>query len=257
MRGKPYLYLTTNSPGSERKMAVTLRCIIVDDDEIDRLATVSFVRQYPFLSITGIYSAPDQVLMAVQEVQPDVLFMDIDMPVLNGLELRDRLRQVPVCVFITSYSEYAVESFEKEAFDFLVKPITQSRFEQMVTRLHDYFVLRQKAALLDSTLGADSIFIKDGHDQVKINLRDILYLEALKDYTRIVTTERKHHILSSIGNLLKEKYFTSFIRIHRSYAVQREYIQTITASHVKIKNHELPIGRSYKDALKAITLLPS
>jgi two-component system, LytTR family, response regulator len=233
-------------------MVESVSCIIADDDEIDRLTTVSFMRRYPFLKIDGVFEHSAAVLAAMQYITPDVMFLDIDMPGLTGLALRDRLQHVPVCVFITSYAEYAVESFEKEAFDFLIKPLKHDRLAKTITRLQDYFTLHEKAALLDASLAGDAIFIKEGHDQVKIHLRDVLYLEALKDYTRIVTKAKKYCVLSPLGNLLKEESFKCFIRVHRSYAVQREYISKITSSHVLIKNHELPIGRSYKESLASI-----
>jgi two-component system, LytTR family, response regulator len=224
-------------------------CLIADDDEIDRLTTVSFVRRLSFVKIDGVFGGSKAVQKAVENKLPDILFLDIDMPGLSGLGLRDRLRHIPVCVFITSYPEYAAESFEKEAFDFLIKPIKADRFDMMAKRLQDYLILRDKAATLDTALGSDSIFIKEGHDRIKIRTHEILYLEALKDYTRIVTADKKHCVLSSLGNLLKEDSFKSFIRVHRSYAVQKEYIGKVTASSVMIKDFVVPIGRVYKDIL--------
>lgn len=103
--------------------------------------------------------------------------------------------------------------------------------------------------MLDDAMDGDTIFIKDGYDKIKIQLHEVIYLEALKDYTSIVTASKKHCVLSLLGNLLKEKSFETFIRIHRSYAVQKKYITKITASEVVVNNIVLPLGRSYKDAL--------
>jgi two-component system LytT family response regulator len=116
--------------------------------------------------------------------------------------------------------------------------------------VENYFELKRKAQLFDYSLGSsDTVFIKDGHHQIKLNLHEIIYLEALKDYTRIVTTTKKYSVLSSIGNLLLENAFQSFIRIHRSYAVQRHYIERISSQEVFLCNLSLPIGRSFKDVL--------
>ena len=224
-------------------------CIIVDDDEIDRLTTTSFVRRYPFLSIDGIYESAEQVLAASHESQPDVLFLDIDMPGITGLELRKKLDLVPACIFITSHPEYALEGFEVTALDFLVKPLKAERFEKAMERLQHFLEIHSKAALLDYTLGDDTLFIKDGHDHIKLQLHEIIYLEALKDYTGIVTLNKKYCVLSPLGNLLKEKAFKSFIRIHRSYAVQKHFINKISAKAVTVNNLLLPIGRSYKEAV--------
>ncbi|MDJ1470790.1 LytR/AlgR family response regulator transcription factor [Xanthocytophaga flava] len=230
-------------------MHTTYTCIIVDDNEVDRLTAVAFVRKYPFLKIIGVCTSADEALSLAHSQLPDVLLLDIDMPGLSGLELRKQLYEIPACIFITAFPDYAVESFEKQALDFLVKPLRTERFAQTMERLEYYLTIRKKACLLDNALGADTIFIKDGYKQVKINLHEIVYLEALKDYTNLVTQNRKYCVLSSLSALLKEKNFQSFLRIHRSYAVQQHYISKVTSSIVEINQIQLPIGRRYKDSL--------
>lgn len=230
-------------------MQTTVSCIIVDDDEVDRLTTVSFARKYSFLSIDGVFDSAEAALQALPGLEPAVLLLDIDMPGISGLQLREQLLHIPACIFITSYADYAVDSFEKEALDFLVKPIKADRFAKAMERLKEYLVIREKASLLDERLGAGAIFIKDGYEQVKINLHEIIYLEALKDYTSIVMADRKYCVHAALGNLIREAGFQSFIRIHRSYAVQKNYIKKISASEVLVDTVALPVGRSYKDFL--------
>ncbi len=230
-------------------MQTTVSCIIVDDDEVDRLTTLSFARKHGFLSIEGVFENGEQALLAMPKLNPDVLLLDIDMPGISGLQLREKLLHIPACIFITSYADYAVESFEIEALDFLVKPINAERFAKAMERLKDYLTIRKKADLLDTTLGTDTIFIKEGHEQVKINFHDIIYLEALKDYTRIVTATKKYCVHSAMGNLIKEPAFISFIRIHRSYAVQKNYIKKKSSTEVLVNTISLPVGRAYKEAL--------
>jgi two-component system LytT family response regulator len=131
-----------------------------------------------------------------------------------------------------------------------VKPIKAERFAHCMNRLQHYFELKRKAELFEYSLGSDNtVFIKDGHQQIKLNLHDIVYLEALKDYTRIVTTTKKYSVLSSIGNLLLNNAFQSFLRIHRSYAVQRHFIDRVTPQQVFVRDYSLPVGRSFKDVL--------
>jgi len=231
-------------------MTKKISCIVVDDDEVDKLTTISFLEDYSFIEITGKYDSSETALAAAQKNPSDVLFLDIDMSGMNGLQLRKELLHIPACVFITSYPDYAVESFEMAAFDFLVKPFTHKRFEITIERLKEYFTIREKAALLNHTLGADTIFIKDGSNQVKLQLHEIMYFEALNNYTSIVTTGRKYAVLSTLGNLIKEKTFNSFIRIHRSYAVQKHYIKKISSGQVQVGNITLPVGRSYKESLE-------
>ncbi|MCY7357451.1 MAG: LytTR family DNA-binding domain-containing protein [Rudanella sp.] len=230
----------------------SLSCIIVDDNEIDRLTVLAHARQYPLLNIAGVFSSAIDALSVLQNQPVDVLLLDVDMPDLSGLELRARLLQVPVCVFITAYPDYAVESFAVDAFDYLVKPLRRERFDHTMTRIEAFFDLTRKAQLFDLSLGADTIFIKDGHQQIKLNLHDIVYLEGLKDYTRIVTATHQYTVLSSIGNLLQNKPFQSFLRIHRSYAVQRHYIDRIETQQLHVQQFTLPIGRSYRAGLDGI-----
>lgn len=226
--------------------------MVVDDDDIDRLTSLSFLNDYPFMEVIGAFDSPVAALTAAQQQAPDVLFLDIDMPEMSGLELRKQLLHIPACVFITSYPDYAVESFDMAALDFLVKPFKAERFAKTMGRLQQYMNIRHKADLLNHTLGADTIFIKDGNEQIKLQLHEVIYLEALKDYTGIVTAQRKYAVLSPLGNLIKEKAFRSFIRIHRSYAVQKNYIQKISSGEVLVNGVLLPVGRSYKEVLKSI-----
>lgn len=225
-------------------------CIIIDDDEIDRLTALAFLKKYDFLKIAGIYSSALEAIETLNSGQIDIVFSDIDMPEMNGLDLRKAFLNIPACVFITSFPDYAVESFEAEALDFIVKPLKADRVEKCIERIQKYFEIRQKATLFEKSLGADTFFIKDGHNQIKINLHEVLYLEALKDYTRIITKSKKHAVLISLGNLLQEPTFQSFRRIHRSYAVQPNFIDSFTSQVVVIQNITLPIGRSYKDVVE-------
>jgi DNA-binding LytR/AlgR family response regulator len=226
--------------------------IIVDDKELDRLAVTSFVRKYPFLKITGTYSSAEGALDEIENTNPDVAFLDIDMPGLSGLELRKKLTHIPACIFITSYPDYAVESFEMAALDFIVKPINAARFDVTIKRLELFLSLIEKSNLFDYSLGGDTIFIKDGYEQVKLNLRDVMYLEALKDYTSVVTRHKKYCVHALLGNLLKEDNFQSFTRIHRSYAVQKNYVDKINGQQATLGEIVLPVGRVYKDAVASI-----
>jgi DNA-binding LytR/AlgR family response regulator len=227
--------------------------IIVDDNEIDRLTVLSYAKKFPVLNIIGVFSCAEDASVVIHHSQVDVIFLDIDLPGLSGVELRKNAQEIPVCVFITSHPEFAVESFELDTLDFLVKPINFNRFESTMKRIEEFMEIRQKADLFESSIGGDIIYIKEGHEQTKVKLHDILYIEALKDYSLIITSQKRHCVLSSIGNILKEVHFQSFIRVHRSFAVQKQFIQTIN-THDLILNNQIiiPIGRSFKDNLSLL-----
>lgn len=228
-------------------------CIIVDDDEIDRLTAVSYAKKFPVLDILGIFESAEEAVPFLEKQKVDILFLDIDMPGLNGIEFRKQALEVPVCVFITAHPEHAVESFQIETLDFIVKPLKLDRFTQTINRIEEFMEIKLKASLFEASIGGDTIYIKEGHEQTKVKLHEILYLEALKDYTLVVTERKRHCVLSSIGNLLKEDHFQSFVRIHRSYAVQKQYVQKINSTEIILNNEAvIPIGRSYKENLNLI-----
>ena len=228
-------------------------CIIVDDDEIDRLTAVSYAKKFDNLNIIGVFESANEALDVIANEVIDILFLDIDMPELSGFELRKKANEIPVCIFITAHPEHAVESFELETLDFIVKPIKLDRFTQTMRRIEEFMEVKHKAELFESSIGGDAIYIKEGHEQTKVKLHDILYLEALKDYTLVVTSQKRHCVLSSIGTLLKEPHFQSFVRIHRSFAVQTKFIEKKSPHDVVLNNgSSIPIGRSYKDNLNLL-----
>jgi len=214
------------------------------------LRVVSVARSFPVLNILKVFTSSEKALAFIEKEKIEVLFLDIDMPGINGLEFRKKLKSIPVCVYITSHPEYAVDSFALETLDFIVKPLQLDRFAQTVKRIEEFMDIKQKATLYELSFVNDFIYIKEGYDQIKIKLQDILYLEALKDYTLLVTPNKRHCVLASIGNLLKETSFQSFVRIHRSFAVQKNHIQKIGSQNVTLTNAALiPIGYSYKSNL--------
>ena len=228
-------------------------CIIVDDDEIDRLTVLSFAKKFPVLDILGVFESAEDALHIIEKEKVDILFLDIDMPGLSGIEFRKNALEIPVCVFITAHPEHAVESFQIETLDFIVKPLKLDRFTQTMSRIEEFMEIKLKALLFEASIGGDTIYIKEGHEQTKVKLHEILYLEALKDYTLVITEKKRHCVLSSIGNLLKEDHFQSFIRIHRSFAVQKQFIQKINSTEILLNNNiSIPVGRSYKDNLNLI-----
>lgn len=228
-------------------------CIIVDDDEIDRLTVLSFAKKFPALDILGIFESAEEALPFIEKEKIDILFLDIDMPRLSGIDFRKNALGIPVCIFITAHPEHAVESFQIETLDFIVKPLKLDRFIQTIKRIEEFMEIKLKASLFEASIGGDTIYIKEGHEQTKVKLHEILYLEALKDYTLLVTERKRHCVLSSIGNLLKEDHFQSFVRIHRSFAVQKQFIQKINSTEILLNNNiSIPVGRSYKDNLNLI-----
>ncbi len=225
-------------------------CIIVEDDELERLVVQSYAKRFATLNIVGVFDCAEKALLFLEKNAVEVAFLDIELGNSSGLELRRKALEIPVCVFITSHSESAAETFELQTLDFIVKPFKFPRFEQMMKRLEEFMEIRTKANLFEATIGGDVIYIKTGHDQIKVKLHEIIYLEALKNYTILVTENKRHCVLSNLGEILQEENFKSFVRVHRSYAVQQKFIQKITSQELEMNNgFNVPIGRSYKENL--------
>ncbi len=228
-------------------------CIIVDDDEMDRLVVVSYAKRFSTLNIVGVFESAEKALLFLKNNSVEVAFLDIELNGASGIELRQKALEIPVCVFISSHSENAAETFELQTLDFIVKPFKFPRFEQTIKRIEEFMEIRLKASLFESSIGGDTVYVKTGHDQIKVKLHEIFYLEALKNYTILVTDAKRHCVLSNLGEILQEKKFQSFIRIHRSYAVQKQFIQKIAAQEVELNNGTvLSIGRNFKENLNFI-----
>lgn len=232
-----------------------INCVIVDDNELDQLALLSCLKRHSQFRVLGVFSSPEKALPVVENIEVDVLFLDIQMPGMNGLEFRRRIENIPVCIFISSSPDFAVESYELETLDYLLKPLYADRFARTVQRIESFLEIQNKSnAYIDvQNSEKDEFFIKEGKHQLKINLSDIIYLEALKDYTRILTVTGKHMVNSPLGTLIKEPKFNSFIRIHRSYAVPKNAIKRIDRTEVMLENGEkIPVGKTYRDAVLEI-----
>jgi len=228
-------------------------CIIVDDDEMDRLSVLSYAKRFQSLNIVGVFDTAEKALKFLESNSVTVAFLDIQLQNASGIELRNKALTIPVCVFISSHPENAAETFELQTLDFIVKPFKFARFEQMMKRVEEFMEVRQKASLFDASIGGDAVYVKSGYDQIKVKMHEILYLEALKNYTILVTESKRHCVLTNLGEILQNDKFNSFIRIHKSFAVQKQYIQKISTQEIELNNGTyIPVGRIYKDNINVL-----
>jgi two-component system LytT family response regulator len=234
-------------------MALLLKYLIVDDEEISRLSVEAAASKFSFLSKIASCTNAVEGSEMIARFHPDVVFADIEMPGITGLELIKSLSgEVAAPVFITSHPEFAIESYDLDAFDYLLKPLDHERFERCALRLRDFFELRANAFAFAKEHQSGFITIKQGHDKYKIDLHDILYLEAMKDYTRVITKEKKYLVLGTLTGMHAQLPAETFVRIHRSYIINRDWISAIKGNKIQINGFELPVGKLYKNAVHSV-----
>lgn len=227
-----------------------INCLIIDDEPLALDLLESYIRKIPSLNLVGRCSEPLVAMQYFDKYPIDLLFIDIQMPDISGIDFTRTLNNKPEVIFTTAFAEYALAGFELNAVDYLLKPFSFERFFVAVNRAKD--VIEYK--LNKSGNARDYFFIGASHKIYKIFYRDILFLEGLKDYTKI-------HLLGKSTPLLilqNLKYFedslpkNDFIRIHRSYIVSIEKLTTITKKVVTIENNSLPVGENYRDRFFSI-----
>ena len=231
---------------------IHLKYVIIDDEEIDRTAVELEAGKFHFLQKIGSYSNLVEALEIISHSSPDVIFLDIEMPVISGMDfLRKENHPTFLPVLITSHPEFALEGFELEAFDYLLKPVSSERFSTCALRLLDFYQMHSKACAFDIEQENNFIMIKQGYDKYKIAINDILYVEAMKDYTKIVTTDHRYLVLSTLNGIIEKLPADKFVRIHRSYVVNKNKVEVFQKDNIKIQSTVLPIGKLYKHELNS------
>lgn len=229
--------------------------IIVDDDIFGSLAIEQFATMHGNLQHKGSYNLSAEGLAAIQSVQPSLVFLDIEMQGMTGIDILRKVKSVvPMAVFITDHPEFALVGFELSALDYIMKPLTQERFDQCMKRVTEYWSMRNKAQLFEVAFEKNSLTIKEGHGRVRINRNEIIYLEAMQDYTKIVTSGKTYMTLSTLSHFLEQFCENDLIRVHRSYAVASEKISALRSNEIVCDKYTLPIGKTYRPALAQLKL---
>ena len=228
-----------------------LRCAVLDDELLARLAVVGALEQHPGLACLGHFESVAALAAAHLPAPPEVLFLDIEMGADNGLAYFKSLPAPPLAVFITSHPEFALDSIEAAAFDYIVKPLRDERFARVVARLLEHQALHHKAALYELHVGSEFIDIREGYATSRVPVQDILYLEALDSYTKIHTSQRRYLTLLNLKHLCEQLPASRFLRIHRTFAVAVAKVSHLVGSEVVVGTTTLPVGRTYRPQVAA------
>ncbi len=221
-------------------------CLIVDDEQLARNLLETYVTKMPMLELRGKCKNPMEAMAIMQSEQIDLLFLDIQMPELTGVEFIKTMQQKPAIIFTTAYSEYALEGYQLDVIDYLLKPFALERFIKAVNKAVDYLDLKRNITKVPEQK-PDSILLHADHKIYKVDLDDILYIEGLKEYVSYYTKERRIIVLQSLKSIEDSLPRDKFIRIHRSYIVPVRKIKSLDGNQVQIGDKLIPIGRSYKD----------
>ncbi|PHS03626.1 MAG: DNA-binding response regulator [Kordia sp.] len=224
---------------------MNLRCVVVDDSSIQRMSIVKLVKEHPALTLIAEYSSAVDTKKGLNDTECDLIFLDIEMPIINGFELLDVLKNKPQIIFVTGKTEYAFKAFDYDATDYLQKPITQERFNLGVEKALEHHRLKFE----NNTAEEEYIFIKSNLKKRKIFINDIQWIEALGDYIKLVTNEESFVILSTMKAFEKEVEEYSFLRIHKSYIVNLKKIKRFNSKFVEINTENIPLSRNKKKLL--------
>lgn len=223
-------------------------CYIVDDEPIAIDILASYVQRMDGFSVKGAFTNPVKAFEALQQAPVDLLFLDIQMPELTGLELMRSLRRRPEVIFTTAYREFALDGFELDAVDYLLKPVSFDRFLKSMDKFLARAGKKTTETLVSTALSEEPphLFVRAGRKNVKVYLHEILYLESLKDYVRIVTPGGKVMTKETITHFEETLPPERFMRVHRSFLVAKDKISAFSADGLEIGKTTVPVGRLYK-----------
>ena len=226
-----------------------LKCIIVDDEALARKGLEKYVKEIPFLELKGLCKNAMETNAILNEEQIDLLFLDIQMPMLSGIDLLKSLKHSPIVIFTTAYSEYAIESFEFDVVDYLVKPISFERFLQAANKAHRFISKKAPSANLGNKLEKEEhfIYVKTEKQLVKILLENVLFVEALQNYIRIHTDDKSYLTLVPLKKIVDILPQNRFLQVHKSFIISVSKVEAIVGNHILIGKHKIPMGRTLKD----------
>lgn len=224
-----------------------IRCIIVDDEPIARKGLREYIHDVDFLQLTGEFDGPLKASGPISTGTVQLIFLDIQMPKINGLEFLKTLPHAPPVIFTTAYPQYALEGFDLNALDYLVKPVSFERFLKAAMKAKEYYELRQTNLAENSGQQDAFFFIKADNKLVRIFFNEVLYVEALQNYVAIHTISKKYISYLTFRSI--EEYLPAdrFIKTHKSYIVSAARIDNIDGNYIRIGEHHVPISRSSRE----------
>lgn len=232
------------------------RCILVDDEPLARGLIKGYLSKLENMEIVAECDNAMKAMEILRTTKVDLMFLDIQMPQVNGLEFLRSVRNPPAVIIISAYKEYALDGFDLDVIDYLLKPVTFERFLKSIDKFYSVHVHPEKVELRGNTAAGEDAFlyVKEGKKVVKLYINDIVFIEGLSEYVKINTPDKRIVSKLSLTNLMDELPPEQFLRVHKSYIVNVRHIHSFTANTIDLPEKKMiPIGRSYKNAvLKAL-----
>jgi len=224
-----------------------LNCVIIDDEPLAREGMADYVKEIDFLNLIDTCENPVALMKLMDQHPIDLIFLDIQMPKMNGIDFLKIIQKPPMVIITTAYPSYALEGFQLNVMDYLLKPITFDRFFKAVSKAREYHQLVNRATVQKTEAATDYFFIKCGSKYEKIHFEDILYVEGMQNYITIYTVKGKYVTLLYLKNLEQNLDSHAFIRVHKSYIVAIDKIEAIEGNEIFIQQHRIPISRNYRE----------
>jgi len=224
---------------------MTIKCLIIDDELLAIEIIKSYLIEFKNLEVVGVFNNPIEALQVLDKEEIDVIFLDINMPKMNGLEFLRNLNKHPLVIITTAYREYAIESYELEVLDYLVKPIPFNRFLKSINKLTARLMTLNGIKQAVDFDQDPHIFLKVEKKLIKIFLHDILFIESLKDYIKLHSREGTYISHKSLSSISEELPSENFVRVHKSYTIAIDKVKSIEGNLIEIENKKIPIGRNY------------
>lgn len=233
-----------------------MRCILIDDEPLALELLEDNIGKIDFLELKASCSSAAEAMQVLQQQPIDLIFCDIQMPGINGLQLVKSLPNKPLVIFITAYQEFAMEGYELDVVDYLLKPVAFDRFLRACNKAHHIFELQKRpVALAEPRKQRRHIFLNAEYNLIKVSHQDITYIEGLKDYVKVYLISSPKPIISRITVKALEEQLPSdeFFRVHKSYMVNLEYVQSVYKGRIKLTDAEVPYTDNYREVISRMT----
>lgn len=224
-----------------------MNCIALDDEPLALDIIEAYVKKHPELNLIARCNNAEEASKVLNSQHIDLMFLDIQMPGVTGLNFVRSLKNKPLFMFTTAYSEYAIDGFELDAIDYLLKPIAYDRFEKAIEKAKEYYTIKNNSGLTESDLENDFIFVKANQQLIKLAYGEILYVEAFADYVKIFLNDRKIVTLQTMKKMEAKLPSDIFSRVHRSFIVNRKALQSFSTSVCEVNGEKIPVGKNYKN----------